>query len=281
MPWPSPFEPSVLRRQCRPHPPTVNVTLTFFFTSSDDRAGACGGMGGEGDGPERRGRASGAVRPPVRSQGRPPPLQFRSRPPRRGPDEAYPEGPGSGARAHTQRRCPLTPRTAHHTPLVAVLQSAARARCTGPTCGRRYERRGSTRSSEQPSHTFGFFTASHLPRDMGAFFALLRGRLSVNVFCAISGPGLCVYVKGHVVLFAVFHRQPCWRAVRPWLRPIPTCLQPASLAAMLLAYTAPVTPIGAAGSVVAENLKYEPNSVCSICKEAVSSVKMPAPREQS
>ena len=55
--------------------------------------------------------------------------------------------PGSGARAHTQRRCPLTPRTAHHTPLVAVLQSAARARCTGPTCGRRYERRGSTRGS--------------------------------------------------------------------------------------------------------------------------------------
>ena len=52
-----------------------------------------------------------------------------------------------GARAHTQRRCPLTPRTAHHTPLVAVLQSAARARCTGPTCGRRYERRGSTRGS--------------------------------------------------------------------------------------------------------------------------------------
>ena len=33
------------------------------------------------------------------------------------------------------------------TPLVAVLQSAARARCTGPTCGRRYERRGSTRGS--------------------------------------------------------------------------------------------------------------------------------------
>ena len=79
-----------------------------------------------------------------------PPLQFRSRPPRRGPGEAYPEGPAlsrSGARAHTRRRCPLTPRTAHHTPLVAVLQSAARARCTGPTCGRRYERRGSTRGS--------------------------------------------------------------------------------------------------------------------------------------
>ena len=50
-------------------------------------------------------------------------------------------------RAHTQRRCPLTPRTAHHTPLVAVLQSAARARCTGPTCGRRYVWRGSTRGS--------------------------------------------------------------------------------------------------------------------------------------
>ena len=133
MPWPSPFEPSVLRRQCRPHPPTVNVTLTFFFTSSDDRAGACGGMGGEGDGPERRGTASGAVRPPVSSQGRTPPLQFRSQ--------------AAAARAHTQRRCPLTPRTAHHTPLVAVLQSAARARCTGPTCGRRYERRGSTRGS--------------------------------------------------------------------------------------------------------------------------------------
>ena len=62
-----------------------------------------------------------------------PPLQFRSR--------------AAAARAHTQRRCPLTPRTAHHTPLVAVLQSAARARCTGPTCGRRYERRGSTRGS--------------------------------------------------------------------------------------------------------------------------------------
>ena len=80
-----------------------------------------------------------------------PPLQFRSRPPRRGPDEAYPEGPALSrlrrARAHTQRRCPLTPRTAHHTPLVAVLQSAARARCTGPTCGRHYERRGSTRGS--------------------------------------------------------------------------------------------------------------------------------------
>ena len=79
-----------------------------------------------------------------------PPLQFRSRPPRRGPGEAYPEAPlfpGSGARAHTQRRCPLTPRTAHHTPLVAVLQSAARARCTGPTCGRRHVRRGSPRGS--------------------------------------------------------------------------------------------------------------------------------------
>ena len=59
--------------------------------------------------------------------------------------------PGSGARAHTQRRCPLTPRTAHHTPLVAVLQSAARARCTGPTCGRRYERRGSPRGSAPTS----------------------------------------------------------------------------------------------------------------------------------
>ena len=42
---------------------------------------------------------------------------------------------------------PKEPRTAHHTPLVAVLQSAARARCTGPTCGRRYVRRGSTRGS--------------------------------------------------------------------------------------------------------------------------------------
>ena len=51
------------------------------------------------------------------------------------------------ARAHTQRRCPLTPRTAHHTPLVAVLQSAARARCTGPTCGRRHVGRGSPRGS--------------------------------------------------------------------------------------------------------------------------------------
>ena len=30
---------------------------------------------------------------------------------------------------------------------MAVLQSAARARCTGPTCGRRYERRGSPRGS--------------------------------------------------------------------------------------------------------------------------------------
>ena len=83
--------------------------------------------------PERRGRASGAVRPPVSSQGRPPPLQFRSQ--------------AAAARARTQRRCPLTPRTAHHTPLAAVLQSAARARCTGPTCGRRYKRRGSTRGS--------------------------------------------------------------------------------------------------------------------------------------
>ena len=36
---------------------------------------------------------------------------------------------------------------AHHTPLVAVLQSAARARCTGPTCGRRHVRRGSPRGS--------------------------------------------------------------------------------------------------------------------------------------
>ena len=34
-----------------------------------------------------------------------------------------------------------------HSFLVAVLQSAARARCTGPTCGRRYERRGSPRGS--------------------------------------------------------------------------------------------------------------------------------------
>jgi len=73
-----------------------------------------------------------------------PSVQSPTRPPRRGPGEACPEGPGSGARAHTQRRCPLTPRTAHHTPLVAVLQSAARARCTGPT---RCERRGSTRGS--------------------------------------------------------------------------------------------------------------------------------------
>ena len=100
---------------------------------------------------------SGLVEPRHRrrEEGGSPPLSLslilRSRPPRRGPGEAYPEGPALSrqrrARAHTQRRCPLTPRTAHHTPLVAVLQSAARARCTGPTCGRRYERRGSTRGS--------------------------------------------------------------------------------------------------------------------------------------
>ena len=46
----------------------------------------------------------------------------------------------------TPRPTPSHP-PAHHTPLVAVLQSAARARCTGPTCGRRYERRGSPRGS--------------------------------------------------------------------------------------------------------------------------------------
>ena len=100
--------------------------------------------------PERRGRASGAVRPPVRSQGRPPLSSSDHDPLGGGRARRTPRAPlfpGSGARAHTQRRCPLTPRTAHHTPLVAVLQSAARARCTGPTCGRRYERRGSTRGS--------------------------------------------------------------------------------------------------------------------------------------
>ena len=100
--------------------------------------------------PERRGRASGAVRPPVRSQGRPPLSSSDHDPLGGGRTRRTPRAPlfpGSGARAHTQRRCPLTPRTAHHTPLVAVLQSAARARCTGPTCGRRYERRGSPRGS--------------------------------------------------------------------------------------------------------------------------------------
>ena len=100
--------------------------------------------------PERRGRASGAVRPPVRSQGRPPLSSSDHDPLGGGRTRRTPRAPvfpGSGARAHTQRRCPLTPRTAHHTPLVAVLQSAARVRCTGPTCGRRYERRGSTRGS--------------------------------------------------------------------------------------------------------------------------------------
>ena len=82
-----------------------------------------------------------------------PPLQFRSRAaaPSEGAGRGVPRGPHSflqrRARAHTQRRCPLTPRTAHHTPLVAVLQSAARARCTGPTCGRRHVRRGSPRGS--------------------------------------------------------------------------------------------------------------------------------------
>ena len=101
--------------------------------------------------PERRGRASGAVRPPVRSQKADPPLCSSDHDTlgggrtRRTP--RAPRFPGSGARAHTQRRCPLTPRTAHHTPLVAVLQSAARARCTGPTCGRRHVRRGSPRGS--------------------------------------------------------------------------------------------------------------------------------------
>ena len=101
---------------------------------------------------------SGLVEPRHRwrEEGGSPPLSLslipdRSRPPRRGPGEAYPEGPALSrqrrARAHTQRRCPLTPRTAHHTPLVAVLQSAARARCTGPTCGRRHVRRGSPRGS--------------------------------------------------------------------------------------------------------------------------------------
>jgi len=67
--------------------------------------------------PERRGRASGAVRPPVRSQGRPSlPLQFRSRPPRRGPGEAYPEDqlfplpPSEGAgRGVTRGPSSLTP----------------------------------------------------------------------------------------------------------------------------------------------------------------------------
>jgi len=90
------------------------------------------------------------VRPPVRSQGRPPLSSSDHDPLGGGRTRRTPRAPlfpGSGARAHTQRRCPLTPRTAHHTPLVAVLQSAARARCTGPTCGRRYERRGSTRGS--------------------------------------------------------------------------------------------------------------------------------------
>ena len=70
--------------------------------------------------PERRGRASGAVRQPVRSQGRPPSLQFRSRPPRRGPGEAYPEGPALSrqrrARAHTKTLPPHTPHRTSHTP---------------------------------------------------------------------------------------------------------------------------------------------------------------------
>ena len=86
--------------------------------------------------------------PPVSSQGRPP--IFLSARTGQGDSEgqrAVQTTSGSGARAHTQRRCPLTPRTAHHTPLVAVLQSAARARCTGPTCGRRHVRRGSPRGS--------------------------------------------------------------------------------------------------------------------------------------
>ena len=52
--------------------------------------------------PERRGRASGAVRPPVSSQGRPPSsVQITS---------------GSGARAHSKTLPPHTPHRTSHTP---------------------------------------------------------------------------------------------------------------------------------------------------------------------